>query len=512
MPTISEVSRLNLEFYRKQSKALLRAAKAGDAKALQRLRTVAPTKSAGSSVDFALHDAQLVVAREQGFASWPRFKTFIEQSQLDFQGLVAEFIDAAVSDGRRAQEILARNPKIAGAGFYVALVLGYHAAVESALAEDSALAKALAQEKSGPQNCEPLAYVCFSRYAYETSPRAHDLAETAKVLLRHGADPNAVVILEELPNNPLSCIYAAAGLNNNPELTMALLEAGANPDDGESVYHSTEHKDLACFKLLLQKGASLKNTNALKHMLDREELEGLRLLLDAGYDPNETNEQGFTGLHWAVWRRRSVEAIKMLLDHGVDVNAKRKDGRTAYAMAVQGGQTDIAALLKERGAQTELSAIDSFIEKFVTADAATRKKLVQDAPRFPLSFESVHLLGDLTQSHHTAAVEALLAAGVPVDSLSEHGGTALHWACWKGYADIAKLLIEHGAPLAIEDHDFHAPPAGWMHHGVRNCGEGGDYAAIARMLIAAGASMKGCDTPTGNAEFDAVLREHGVIK
>src|SRR5262249_46339590 len=157
-----------------------------------------------------------------------------EQSQLDFQGLVAEFIDAAVSDGRRAQEILARNPKIAGAGFYVALVLGNHAAVENALAENPALVKG----KSGPQNCEPLAYVCFSRYAYETAPRAHDLAKTAKVLLGHGADPNAVVILEELPNNPLSCIYAAAGLNNNTELALALLEAGANPDDGESVYHS----------------------------------------------------------------------------------------------------------------------------------------------------------------------------------------------------------------------------------------------------------------------------------
>jgi ankyrin repeat protein len=506
MPTHSEVVRLNLEYYRKQAKALLKTAKAGDANALERLRRYSP-KLAADSTDFALNHAQLTIAREQGFASWPRFKTFIEQSQLDFQNLVAAFIDAAVSDGKRAQEILAANPTIAGAGFYVALVLGDHALVKTALAENPALAKG----KSGPQNCEPLLYVCFSRYAYEKSPRAHDLAETARILLRHGADPNAVTIPESMPENPLSCIYAAAGLNNNPELALALLEAGANPNDGESVYHSTEHVNLACFKLLLQKGASLESTNALKHMLDREELEGLRLLLDAGADPNETNQQGATALHWAIWRRRSMEAVKMLLDGGADVDARRKDGRTPYAMAVQGGQTELATLLKARGANTELSALDSFIEKFVAADGATRKKLSQDAPKFPLSFESVHLLGDLTQSHHTAAVEALLAAGVPVGSLSEHGGTALHWACWKGYDDIVKLLIEHGAPLAIEDHDFHAPPAGWMHHGVRNCGEG-DYAQVARLLIAAGAPMKGCDTPTGNAKFDAILRQHKLIE
>jgi hypothetical protein len=43
-----------------------------------------------------------------------------------------------------------------------------------------------------------------------------------------------------MPHNPLSCLYGAAGLNNNPALTLALLEAGANPNDGESFYHSTK--------------------------------------------------------------------------------------------------------------------------------------------------------------------------------------------------------------------------------------------------------------------------------
>src|SRR5262249_2794052 len=152
----------------------------------------------------ALHDAQLAIAREQGFASWPRFKTFVTESQMDFQGLVAAFIDAAVSDGRRAAEMLATNPKIAGAGFYADLVLGDWQEVEKRVAAEPGLVT----EKSGPQKCEPLLYVCFSRFAHGGSTRAAALVETARALLRHGANPDTSFTSEDSPNMPLSCIYA----------------------------------------------------------------------------------------------------------------------------------------------------------------------------------------------------------------------------------------------------------------------------------------------------------------
>jgi hypothetical protein len=59
----------------------------------------------------------------------------IVESQVDFQGLAAVFIDAAVSDGQCAEAMLAKNPKIADAGFHVALVLGNWKRVEHALTE-----------------------------------------------------------------------------------------------------------------------------------------------------------------------------------------------------------------------------------------------------------------------------------------------------------------------------------------------------------------------------------------
>src|ERR1700722_8497894 len=71
-------------------------------------------------------------------------------------------------------------------------------------------------------------------------------------------------------------------------------------------------------------------------------------------------------------------------------------------------------------------------------------------------------------------VFALLDAGVPIDSRGDMGETALHWACWKGFADLAKLLVERGASLTIEDAQYHGTPPGWFGHGGGKNGEGGD--------------------------------------
>ena len=360
---------------------------------------------------------------------------------------IRTFIDAATSDLSRAQGLLAADPELKAGGFHVSLVLGDFPAVAKELTANPELATT----PGGPSNQVPLIYTCFSRYASGSAPGA---VETARLLLRNGADPNVAFTPENFPDNPLSCLYAATGLNHNPELARVLLEAGANPNDGESLYHSTEHAGFACLRLLLQFGATPK-VNDLLHMLDREAMEGLQFLLDGGADPNLANERGETALHWAVWRGRSAAIVQALVDRGAAVDAKRQDGRTAYALAVLGGQSDIAALLESHGASTEVPPLN--------------------APG------SERLLSDLTQSHRTAAVRALLAAGLPVDARGEAGGTALHWACWKGFADIAELLLEHGASTTIEDTMFHATPAGWYQHGKENCGEG-DYLAVAEVL------------------------------
>jgi ankyrin repeat protein len=401
--------------------------------------------------------------------------------------LAAAFIEKALSDLRGAEQMLAAHPKLADAGFYVALTLGDANRIEGALRESPALAT----EPGGPRHWAPLLYLCFSRFSTGASRLAEGMAGAARVLLRYGADPNSSFISKDWPDHPrLSALYAATGLNNNPALGLALLEGGGNPNDGESLYHSTEHKDLACLKLLLRFGAKPAGSNALKHILDREDEEGLRLLLAAGADPNELNERGETALHWAVWRGRSVPVLAALLESGADLDARRKDGRTAYALAIQSGQSESAALFEAHGANTEIAPLDRFVGACATADPKDWEALLSYRPEILLSAENEKLLVDLATNRRTAGVRALLACGLPVDSPGPMGETALHWACWKGNADLVELLLAHGASLTVEDRQFHATPAGWFEHGSQNCGEdAGDYPKVAQLLTAAGANV-----------------------
>jgi hypothetical protein len=64
--------RPSLEYERKEAKALLRRLRAGDPDAIARARARHPGLDAIAPARARLADAQLVVAREYGFASWPR--------------------------------------------------------------------------------------------------------------------------------------------------------------------------------------------------------------------------------------------------------------------------------------------------------------------------------------------------------------------------------------------------------------------------------------------------------
>ncbi|HEX6702290.1 MAG TPA: hypothetical protein VF101_16305, partial [Gaiellaceae bacterium] len=143
---------MNLEQLRKQAKELVRAAHAGDREALARLGDLPPK----------LASAQLVLAREHGYNSWPALVAAAEAS-------VESFVVAATS-GRceRAERLLAARPEIAR-DRWAALVLGRGWDGD-------------ANEVGGPRAWPPLHYVCHSCFAS---------VELARELLDRGADPNA---------------------------------------------------------------------------------------------------------------------------------------------------------------------------------------------------------------------------------------------------------------------------------------------------------------------------------
>jgi methyltransferase (TIGR00027 family) len=92
-PTRAEATALptNLENQRKRARALLKAARARDAQALQRF-AAADSRFRASSEDptlWALHQAQLVIAREQGFASWAKLKAHVDANRPWMHALFA---------------------------------------------------------------------------------------------------------------------------------------------------------------------------------------------------------------------------------------------------------------------------------------------------------------------------------------------------------------------------------------------------------------------------------------
>src|SRR5882757_7210862 len=113
-------SRPSLEQYKKQAKALLKSYKAGDGDALQRLRQHHPrlgklTDSDLRSGKFLLADAQLVVAREHGFESWPKFAKHVEALSRD-NSSTSKFelaVDAVVTgDAAALERLLSESPAL----------------------------------------------------------------------------------------------------------------------------------------------------------------------------------------------------------------------------------------------------------------------------------------------------------------------------------------------------------------------------------------------------------------
>jgi hypothetical protein len=136
-------ARPSLEFDRKQAKALLDALHRGDGDAARRFRAHHPRFGPqGAGRGAALHDAQLVVAREYGFASWPRWKQFVEARELDTSARAAELVRAACSgDMRRASMLLEVEPALEHFDLWTACACGAAEHAARLLARDPSPAR-----------------------------------------------------------------------------------------------------------------------------------------------------------------------------------------------------------------------------------------------------------------------------------------------------------------------------------------------------------------------------------
>jgi ankyrin repeat protein len=397
-----------------------------------------------------------VLARENGYSSWPALVHALEANVESFA--------RAATEGRceRAQRLLDARPEIA-ADPWAGLVLGRGWDGDPVT-------------PGGPLGWAPLLYVTHSCFAS---------VDLARELLERGADPN-VTFTNEFGD--MSAVYGAAGVVHNPELTRLLLEAGADPNDNESVYHSCEAEDPACLRLLLEHGANPNGTSGLGHAIDYERMEHVKLLLEAGADASE----GALLVH-AVRRGCGPEMIRLLADAGAPLDRKggewstpESEYRTAYQNAILRGQDEIAALLAELGASTDVGP-----EDLAVAALARGERPAEPLPEdLSPDAQEVLILAVLRRDHREAIIDVIgpsffghVGGGPP--------GTLLHHACWVGKPSVVSLLLERGAdPSSRSGADFDTPIA-WtflasQYHELPNR----DFVGVAELLVAAGAELE----------------------
>jgi ankyrin repeat protein len=503
----------DLDHLKRQAKDLLALYRRGDPTALARFREALPAAArkddaAIANLGLRLHDAQSCVAREYGFASWADLRTFVAAraaSGADRAALTLAWLrlvysgETAGGENRARPAVAARmleeQPGLADGDAYLACAVGDEGRLRLAAEADPGWVN----RPGGPLALPPLVAVTHSSLLRLPAFRDR-LHACARLLLQAGANPNQAVGSRWAPSSlsepselyRLSALYGAAGQNRDPELTRLLLGAGADPNDGESLYHSLESP--TCARLLLEAGARIAGSNALYRVLDLDDLDALALLLGHGADPNEPATSSPTAdwgspLMWAIRRRRSPAHIAALLDAGADPAAKTPDGADAYTLALRFGLADVAALLGKAGDRRQASQEERFVAACAQGDEATARQVQSQRGDLPgaLSETQLRLLPELAAQGCGEAVRVMVRLGWPIATVGgDWHASALNHAVFRGDAQLTRFLLEHGASWT-EQHGHGDNACGTL--GWASCNEpieGGDWVGCAEALLAHG--------------------------
>jgi ankyrin repeat protein len=473
MPTQQLPTNPSLENLRKQAKSLQKAVRSHDASALARLREFHP-KPDEANKNFRLSEAQLVIARSYEFVSWAKLKQYLETRERHFflphdpsalnksESTADRFVRLACLDYQndhaerrnKARDLLAENPSISGENIYTATTVGDLVTVKGLLDENSKLATV----RGGPHNWEPLLYAAYSRL--NDTVHGHSTLEVARILLEHGADPNAGFLWDG--NYLFTALTGAFGEGergpiHQPEhqycyrLARLLLEAGADPNDSQTLYNrmftgGTRHLELL-FEFGLGKGGDGVWFKRLGERLG---------------SPAEMLQQQ---MGWAA-KYNQMERMKLLIEHGVDVNTTdSRLQKTPYELAVLHGNKEIADYLLQHGAEkTSLSDLDDFATACLATDETRARLLLDQKPDLinELGSRRAELLQLAAESDKRDAVRLMAKLGFDLNERSRT--TALHNAAMTGHLEMVKLLIELGADPLIRDTEFNAFPREWAQY------------------------------------------------
>lgn len=358
MPVRPLPSNPNLEHLKYQARDLKKAHGARDRGAAQRIREFHPAcreldDEAIFRRQLSLAAAQLTIARERGFKSWPRLKAYVESPELSarikkprheliedeaFRRAV-DLLDAGDAAGLR--EHLKRNKKLVHQRVEFE---GWNYFRNPALLEF--IAENPIRRGSLPKNIVEVAKVILD-FEPDVVSRNTTLAlvTTGSVPLETGATVPLIELLCEYGADPNDAINAAA-LHGSLLAVRALLDHGA--------------------RTTLPVAAALNNVGEVRQLLvgaNKHErhialamasqigwIDVVRVLLDAGEDPNRYNPIGghshTTPLHQAALIGNEP-LVRLFLEFGADPNTRDLMWNgTPADWAHHEGHSDVEAFLR----------------------------------------------------------------------------------------------------------------------------------------------------------------------
>jgi ankyrin repeat protein len=494
----------NLEQQRKLAKDLIRAARSGDAAALARIRSA--RGDAGTTPrPLKLADAQLTIAREATFDSWPKLVASLEERD------VKAFSDAVQrGDRQRTQQLLAAshvrkhvNDPLFAFGQRAAHIAAKNELLLAMLIAAGADVNLKSAWENGP---------------YTVLDNADE--GTAKYLLAHGATltPNVAARLgwfdrlRTLVDADPTFVHARGGDGQQPlheAKTVAiadfLLDHGANIDTRCIDHNSTpaqyalaDRPDVC--RRLLERGATadifmpsrLGDVALATRLLDTDPSSVVARVNEPGYPPVPPG-------HIYCWTLGF--------------------GMSPHDVATKFGHRDVYARLLARS-----PAPLRFLNAVLAADERTANAILRDDPSLLASLTRRDH-GRLAQAifyEHFGAADLMLRLGFDPSAPGVDGGTALHAASWVGNVPLVeRILARGGVPIDTRDPTHHGTPLGWAAFGsVHRRAAGGDYLAVVDRLVAAGADVTAvaniegrtlANMAEGNPAMQDALRRHGAV-
>ena len=472
--------RANLEFLTKQAKDLLQDAKAGNAIALERLRAWGP---AAAPERPRLADCQHALAREYGFASWPKLKAHVEVLGATDP---VEALAAAMKTRQAAPvaEVLDRFPSVKarlnepapGAAFgatplIVAVQQANHTLVDVLLAAGANINQRSHWWAGGFHVLEDdhgLADFLIARGALLDTKSAAQLGRMDDLAALVAVNTQSVHMRAGDGQTPLHVAPTVA-------IAEFLLGHGADIDARDVDHESTpaqylvrSHPDVARF--LVERGAhtdilmaaALGDLERVRGFLDAHP-ESVRCSVSPKYFPMRNRHAGGHIYTWTLGQ-----------------------GKTAHRVAREAGYEEVFRLLIDRSPDPL-----RLIVACELGDDTTVAALLQARPDLArtLGEEEPRRLPFAAETNNAEAVRLMLAAGWPVGAVGRHGATALHWAGFHGNAAMARAILPHHPPLEAREQDFGQTPLDWTIYGSLNGwhAEQGDYAGVLELLLKAGA-------------------------